>query len=89
MGLAPKHHVSMRVDRDVLQWFRASGRGYRRLINNVLRVFMQWCKDSPSQMQRFGICAEEDGLCLGNDKNAPKSGDAILRGVKDALPEAG
>jgi uncharacterized protein (DUF4415 family) len=31
----------MRLDADVLAWFRAQGRGYQTRINTVLRAFMQ------------------------------------------------
>ena len=42
MGIpAPKDHINIRVDHDVLEWFRASGRGYQTLMNNVLRAFVQ------------------------------------------------
>lgn len=46
---APKDHINIRVDHDVLQWFRASGRGYQTLMNNVLRAFVQSRLASPSQ----------------------------------------
>lgn len=38
---APKDHINIRVDHDVLQWFRARGKGYQTLMNNVLRAFVQ------------------------------------------------
>ena len=42
MGIpAPKDHINIRVDHDVLEWFRASGRGYQTRMNNVLRAFVQ------------------------------------------------
>ena len=42
MGVpAPKQHINIRVDHDVLEWFRANGRGYQTLMNNVLRAFVQ------------------------------------------------
>jgi uncharacterized protein (DUF4415 family) len=42
MGIpAPKDHINIRIDHDVLGWFRASGRGYQTLMNNVLRAFVQ------------------------------------------------
>jgi uncharacterized protein (DUF4415 family) len=42
MGVpAPKDHINIRVDHDVLEWFKASGRGYQTLMNNVLRAFVQ------------------------------------------------
>src|SRR5271165_389824 len=42
MGVpAPKNHINIRVDHDVLAWFKANGRGYQTLMNNVLRAFVQ------------------------------------------------
>jgi len=38
---ALKDHINIRVDHDVLAWFKASGRGYQTLMNNVLRAFVQ------------------------------------------------
>ena len=58
-------------------------------MNNVLRVIMQWGPGISGAEAEVWIRAEEDGLCFRNDKDARKSEDAILRGVKDALLEAG
>lgn len=42
MGIpAPKDHINIRVDHDVLQWFKSNGKGYQTLMNNVLRAFVQ------------------------------------------------
>ena len=41
-GLQPlpsKASISLRVDQDVLQWFKAQGPGYQTRINTVLRAF--------------------------------------------------
>ena len=41
-GLKPvssKTSISLRVDADVLDWFKAQGRGYQTRINSVLRAF--------------------------------------------------
>jgi len=41
-GLKPvpgKASISLRVDADVLEWFRAQGPGYQTKINAVLRAF--------------------------------------------------
>jgi uncharacterized protein (DUF4415 family) len=41
-GLKPapsKSLVSLRVDQDVLEWFKAQGAGYQTRINAVLRAF--------------------------------------------------
>jgi len=43
-GLAPvrtKSLLSLRVDSDVLAWFRAQGRGYQSRMNALLRAFMK------------------------------------------------
>jgi uncharacterized protein (DUF4415 family) len=37
--LPPKASISLRVDQDVLEWFKAQGRGYQTRINTVLRAF--------------------------------------------------
>jgi uncharacterized protein (DUF4415 family) len=36
-----KDHINIRVDHDVLEWFRSNGKGYQTLMNNVLRAFVQ------------------------------------------------
>lgn len=38
--------ISIRIDRDVLQWFKqhAKGKGYQTLINDVLRTYVQHSK---------------------------------------------
>ncbi len=36
-----KEPVTLRLDRDVLAWFRGRGRGYQTRINAVLRAFME------------------------------------------------
>jgi uncharacterized protein (DUF4415 family) len=41
-GLKPvssKTSISLRVDADVLDWFKSQGRGYQTRINAVLRAF--------------------------------------------------
>ena len=41
-GLKPlpaKASISLRVDQDVLEWFKAQGPGYQTRINTVLRAF--------------------------------------------------
>jgi uncharacterized protein (DUF4415 family) len=36
-----KTPISMRIDDEVLNWFRASGRGYQSRINAVLRAYVE------------------------------------------------
>ncbi len=43
-GLKPvrtKSLLSLRIDSDVLAWFRAQGRGYQSRMNALLRAFME------------------------------------------------
>jgi uncharacterized protein (DUF4415 family) len=37
----PKQPVKLRIDADVLAWFRATGKGYQTRMNNVLRAFVE------------------------------------------------
>ena len=37
--VASKASISLRVDADVLEWFKAQGPGYQTRINAVLRAF--------------------------------------------------
>ena len=36
-----KQHVSMRLDAEVLDWFKKQGQGYQTRINAVLRAYVQ------------------------------------------------
>ncbi len=42
-----KENVTLRVDRDVLAWFRASGKGFHTRMNAVLRAYMEAHKQQP------------------------------------------
>jgi uncharacterized protein (DUF4415 family) len=48
MGLPPlppaRKHISLRLDADVLDWFKATGKDYRARINDVLRAYVESCK---------------------------------------------
>ena len=47
-GMPPrKRDIHIRLDEDVLDWFRQAGRGYQTRINSVLRAFMQSRKRAP------------------------------------------
>jgi len=47
----PKQGVHIRLDADVLRWFKAQGPGYQTRINAVLRAFM-------AARQRTDVAAE-------------------------------
>ena len=36
----PKQAVSLRLDREVMEWFKKQGRGYQTRINAVLRAYV-------------------------------------------------
>lgn len=38
---ANKTQLTIRVDRDVLAWFKTQGRGYQTRINSLLRAYME------------------------------------------------
>ncbi len=38
--LPPKQQITLRIDADVLEWFRALGVGYQTQINMLLRAYM-------------------------------------------------
>lgn len=43
-GLKPaprKEHLTLRVDGDVLRWYKKQGRGYQTRINQLLRAYME------------------------------------------------
>lgn len=37
----PKEAITIRLDREVLVWFRKQGRGYQTRINQLLRKYME------------------------------------------------
>ena len=47
--VGPKVAVSLRVDPDVLEWFKHRGRGYQSRINAVLRAFVHAQKAQKSK----------------------------------------
>ncbi len=43
-GLKPvqtKKQITLRIDADVLEWFKAQGKGYQTRINELLREYMK------------------------------------------------
>lgn len=47
-GLKPvpkKSQITLRLDSDVLEWFKGTGKGYHTRINTLLREYMEQSKD--------------------------------------------
>jgi len=42
-----KQSIHLRIDPDVLAWFRAQGKGYQTQINAVLRTYVEAQRDQP------------------------------------------
>ena len=40
LGAGPKQQITLRVDQDVIKFFKAQGKGYQRLMNFALRSYM-------------------------------------------------
>ena len=52
-GLKPltkKQLISLRIDSDVVVWFRSQGRGYQSQINELLRAYMVESKGTSSRV---------------------------------------
>lgn len=42
----PKEQVTLRLDAEVLSWFRAQGRGYQSRMNTILKAFKEAHEES-------------------------------------------
>ena len=51
----PKKAVSLRIDKDVLEWYKTRGPGYQTRINAVLRMYMQ-AKNATATRKRARRC---------------------------------
>ena len=52
--LTPKQkRVTLRLDENVLQWYRKLGHGYQRRINQVLRIYMEGVLAGVVQARHF------------------------------------
>lgn len=47
--IPPKTLVSLRIDQDVLEWFRGQGAGYQSRMNALLRAYMDAHSKQPTQ----------------------------------------
>jgi uncharacterized protein (DUF4415 family) len=48
--IGKKEPVTIRIDKDILAWFRKRGRGYQSRINAVLRAFVEAQKPSSKSL---------------------------------------
>jgi len=40
LGAGPKQQITLRIDQDVIEFFKTQGKGYQRLMNFALRAYM-------------------------------------------------
>lgn len=61
----PKEQITLRIDPDVLKFFRKHGRGYQTTINGVLRKYMEARKQSSGAGRRVsGLSTGRSGARL-------------------------
>ncbi len=54
--VTPKEPISLRLDSDVLAWFRAAGARYQTRINEVLKAYVEHQRrNEPAQSPRHDI----------------------------------
>ncbi len=53
-----KDVITLRLDRDVLEWFRAQGKGYQTRMNQVLRAFYEARRNQLAADVVEGVTAE-------------------------------
>jgi uncharacterized protein (DUF4415 family) len=67
----PKLAVSLRLDADVLRFFRGFGAGYQTRINEVLKAFMQ-ARGEAGSVGHAVISARASRTSVGNGKRAAR-----------------
>jgi uncharacterized protein (DUF4415 family) len=75
-----KDVITLRLDRDVLNWLRAQGKGYQTLINQVLRA---WYDAQIGRARREKVAVGQKGA----EKNAAKKA-AAKRSAKKSFSQA-
>lgn len=67
-----KKQITLRLDADVIAWFRATGSGYQTAINKVLREYMA------GHMARTGETCPESGVWIS--VSDPRRSIAVTKG---------
>ena len=67
----PKLAVSLRLDADVLRFFRGFGGGYQTRINEVLKAFMQ-ARGGAVAVSHAAVSAKESRASASNGKRATR-----------------
>lgn len=72
-GQAPKERLTLRVDGDVVRFFRKFGRGYQQRMNDVLAAWMHG-----RLAGLIGGADTEDNYCQFDEDGRPRIGDSDL-----------
>ena len=79
-----KEQVTIRLDGDVLAWFRAQGKGYQPRINSLLRAYMELLPGLSETV--FGHDPKEGVAILVSAAGLGAIGGSLLIGNISALP---
>jgi uncharacterized protein (DUF4415 family) len=61
-GLQPiprKAQITLRIDAEVLDWFRSKGAGYQSRMNAVLRAYTTFCETKEAEMSTPPVLLEK------------------------------
>ena len=86
-----KDIITLRLDRDVLEWLRAQGKGYQTLINQALRAWYEVARKREKTVANEAARQERDReetrkAVVAAEKNAAKKATA-KRSARKAAPK--
>ena len=61
----PKKSISIRLDSDILDWFKGQGKGYQSMINNVLRTYINHQQNKALIPENYH--SQDDDIILDSD----------------------
>jgi uncharacterized protein (DUF4415 family) len=67
-----KKQLTIRLDSDVLDWFKAHGRGYQTRINRILRVVMESQPPAPTSKPRSASLSKQPSARPSKRRSAPR-----------------
>jgi uncharacterized protein (DUF4415 family) len=87
IGLPPgKDAIKLRIDRDVLAWFRQTGKSYQTRINNVLWAFVTYQQVSGHRQGPAGSpCPDEQHTRVYVSGAVGRGADRLTAGLRDPL----
>jgi uncharacterized protein (DUF4415 family) len=76
-----KKQLTIRLDSDVLDWFKAHGRGYQTRINRILRVVMESQPPAPTSKPRSASQLKQQSARAPKRRSVPRA-KRSARGAK-------